>query len=61
MDISDSITKLWENYGQIVLGVGRRVIIAALIFIAGKIVINLSRRLTHRAVTGKMHADETFA
>ena len=52
---------LWDNYGRHILNIGRQVLFAVLIVIGGRIVIRLSRRLTHRAVTGKMHADENFA
>ena len=56
-----NISQLWENHSPVILGTGRKIIIAALIIVAGIIIIRLSRRLTRRAVTGKLHADETFA
>ena len=61
MELQNSIIKLWEKYGASVLSMGHRIIIAVVIIIGGNIVIRLSRRLTNRAVTGKLHADETFA
>jgi len=64
MDLSDfesKVTQLWDNYGPLVLGMGRRIIIAVLIIIGGRIVITLSRRLIKKAVTSKIHFDDTFA
>jgi small conductance mechanosensitive channel len=55
-----NIPRLWEQYGRHLMTLGRKLVIAALIIIFGNIVIRLSRRLTHKAVTGKLHADETF-
>jgi len=56
----DIIAELWEKDGYLILGFIRRVVIALLIIIGGKIVIRISKRLTDRAVTGKLHADESF-
>jgi small conductance mechanosensitive channel len=61
MDLNDNVFRLWEKYGPIVLGMGRKILIAVLVVIGGKIVISLSRRLTEKAVTGKLRADETIA
>ena len=58
--IQSSISRLWERYGQDVLGLGRKVIIAVLIIIAGRIVIAVFRRLTRRDIAGKINADETI-
>ena len=51
---------LWEKYSDDVVRLGRSLIVTALIIVCGFIVIRISRRLTHRAVTGKLQADETF-
>jgi len=56
----DIITELWEKDGQLILGFLRRVIIALLIMVGGKIVIGISKKATNKAVTGKLHADESF-
>ena len=61
MEAHTYIIKFWENYGTTILTFGRRTIIALLIVIGGRLLISLSRRLTQKAVTGKLHADETFA
>ena len=61
MEFHRIIVSFWDKYGQFVLGLGRRLIIAVLIIIAGKIAISLSRRLIQKAVTGKLHADETLS
>jgi len=53
--------QLWEKYRAAILGVSRKLIITTLIIIGGVFIVYLSRRLAHRAVTGKLHADETFA
>ena len=58
--LQGSILQLWEKYSQSVLGLGRRIIIAVLIIITGRIVIFVARRLMRRAVTGKFHIDDTF-
>ena len=55
------LAQLWDKYDHLVFGMGRRIIYAALIVIGGKIVIQISRRLIQRAVTGKIKADETLA
>ena len=47
-------------YSQNILGLGRSLILAILIIIGGKVVVSLSRRLTQRAVSGKLKADETL-
>lgn len=56
----DIFINLWENHGQVILDLGRRVIIALLIAIGGKIVIHISERLSNRALKRKIHADESF-
>ena len=61
MNLPINLTALWEKYSPNVLDLGRKIIIAILIIIAGRIVIRLSRRLTHKAITGKLKADETLA
>ena len=55
------IPQLWVKYGPALLGMGRKLIATALIIISGIIIIKISRKLTHKAVTGKLHADETLA
>ena len=55
------IAELWATYGQNILDIGRKIIIAVLIIIGGRIVILLSRNLAQKAVTGKLKADETLA
>ena len=52
---------LWEKYSPAILDAGRKFLITALIIVGGIIIIRISRRLTHKAVTGKIHADETLA
>jgi len=64
MDLNEfdtTVTRIWENYGPLVLNMGRRIIIAILIIIGGRIVITVSRRLLNKAVSGAIHFDETFA
>ncbi|MDR0473042.1 MAG: hypothetical protein LBH43_05175, partial [Treponema sp.] len=60
MDIQTTLTGLWEKYGQDLLGFGRKLLIAALIIIAGKIIIHLTRRRTDRAGKSKFNADATL-
>ena len=54
------IAQLWETHSPGILDMGKKVIIAVLIIIVGRIVILLSRNLTQKAVTGKLKADETL-
>jgi small conductance mechanosensitive channel len=61
MELHTILIELWEKYGRDVLSLSRRLIIAALIIIAGKIVIGISRRLTSKASLGKIKTDETLA
>ena len=60
-DITGIFTQLWDNYGRAVLEMGQRIIIAVLIFAAGKIVITLSKQLIQKAVSARHYIDETFA
>jgi small conductance mechanosensitive channel len=55
------IAQLWETHSQNILDIGRKLLIAVLIIIGGRIIILLSRSLTQKAVTGKLKADETLA
>jgi small conductance mechanosensitive channel len=55
------IAQLWAKYSQIILDIGRKLLIAVLIIVGGRIVISLSRNLAQKAVTGKLKADETLA
>ena len=61
MELQDIIINFWEKYSEAILDAGRQVLITLIIIFAGIFVIRVSRRLIHRAVTGKLHADETFA
>jgi len=61
MEMENEISLFWVKYGALVVSLGRKLIIAVLIIIAGVIIIRLSRRLTQRAVKGKLHADENLA
>jgi small conductance mechanosensitive channel len=60
MEIQSIISRLWEEHNNKILDFGIRLLIAILIIFAGKIVIRISTRLTNRAVTGKLNADETL-
>jgi small conductance mechanosensitive channel len=55
------IAQLWAKYSQIILDIGRKLIIAVLIIVGGRIIISLSKNLAQKAVTGKLKADETLA
>jgi len=55
-----NIAELWGTYSQNILDAGRKVIIAMLIIIGGKIIISFAKTLTQKAVTGKLKADETL-
>ena len=60
-NIGNHIIQLWDNYGHDVMDIARKLIIAILIIIAGRIIISLSRQLIHKAVTGKFKFDEAIA
>jgi small conductance mechanosensitive channel len=55
------IAQLWETHSQTIIDIGRKLIIAVLIIIGGRIVIVLSKNLAQKAVTGKLKADEALA
>ena len=59
-ELGDFIIDLWENHRPFVFDTGRKIIIAVLIIIVGKIILSLSRHLISRAISGKFHLDETF-
>ena len=60
MEIGSGVAQLWEEYSQTLLNMGRRIGIAILIVVAGKIVITVSKRLTRKAVVERIKADETL-
>ena len=60
MELQEQAIQMWDKYSPVVLTMGRKVLIALLIIIGGKILIQVSKRLAHKAVSGKAHADETF-
>ena len=60
MDVQGFIVQLWETHGHDVIEFGRRIVLVALIIIAGVIVIRISRRLTGKATVKKLKADETL-
>jgi small conductance mechanosensitive channel len=59
--VNINIAELWATYSHNILDIGRKLIIAVLIIIGGRVVILLSRNLAQKAVTGKLKADETLA
>jgi small conductance mechanosensitive channel len=52
---------LWLRHSPLVLGIGRRLFVAALIVIAGRIVILGAGKFIRRLSTGKLKFDETLA
>jgi small conductance mechanosensitive channel len=56
-----NIARFWENYGQDLLDIGRRLIIIIMIIAGGKTIITISRRLTQKAVSGKLKLDENLS
>ena len=59
--IVNSIVTFWENNRPFFFEMGRKLIIAVLIIAAGRIIIVVTRKLTEKAVSGKLHFDETLA
>ena len=61
MKIENAIVWVWEKYGGDILILGQRLVAVALILVAGKITIRLSRRLGNRKATGKIKPDQTLS
>ena len=59
-DFGSTLAGFWENQGEAIIALGRRLIISVLIIIGGRIIINFFRRLMNRALKGKLKADDTF-
>jgi small conductance mechanosensitive channel len=55
------ILELWATHSDAILGFGRKLLIAVLIFVLRWVLIRLGERLIHRATTGKLQFDETLA
>jgi small conductance mechanosensitive channel len=55
------ILELWAYHSDTILGLGRKVLIAALILVLRWMLMRLGERLIHRATTGKLQFDETLA
>ena len=60
-DIGSTLTAFWENYGVLIIVLGRRILVSGLIIIGGRILIRFFHRLTNRALRGKLKGDETFS
>ena len=61
ISVDETIVQLWTKYGQTILGMGRKLIIALLIIVGGRIIVSLSKQIIQKAVTGKIKFDETIA
>jgi small conductance mechanosensitive channel len=59
--MNELIIDFWEKHSAVILDMGRRILIAILIFIGGRLVIFLGRRIISKASTSKMKLDETIA
>ncbi|GHU66927.1 mechanosensitive ion channel protein [Spirochaetia bacterium] len=55
------ILELWANHSDAILGFGRKLLIAAIIFALRWVLIRLGERIIHKAATGKLRFDETLA
>jgi len=61
MEFESTFAQLWDKYSVTVLTLGRKLLVSLVIVIGGMIVVKLSRRITNRAINGKLKADETLA
>jgi small conductance mechanosensitive channel len=61
VNLGVDVAQFWEAFGKNFTEIGRRVIIATLVIVGGRIVISISRNLTQKAVTGKLKLDENLA
>ena len=59
--MQNKLINFWYYNRETILAGGKRLLITAIIIATGIFLIKISRRLINRAVTGKLHADETFA
>jgi small conductance mechanosensitive channel len=59
--MKEMLMELWFRHSPLVLGIGRRLLIAALIVIAGRIVILGAGQFIRRLSSGKLKFDETLA
>jgi small conductance mechanosensitive channel len=57
----EMILELWAAHSDTILGLGRKLLIAAIIIVLRWMLIRLGERLIHRATTGKLQFDETLA
>ena len=55
------VLDFWGKYSTVILDMGRRILIAILIFIGGRLVIFLGSRIISKASTSKLKLDETIA
>ena len=58
-EIGDALIRFLNTHGYLILDMIRKIIITILIIIGGKILLSLSRHLINKAITGKLHLDET--
>jgi small conductance mechanosensitive channel len=59
--MKELILELWAKHSGLVLGMGRRVLVAGIILVAGRLVILAVGKLIRRASAGKIKLDETLA
>jgi small conductance mechanosensitive channel len=59
--MKEMLMELWLRHSPLILGIGRRILVAALIVIGGRIVILAAKKFIHRLSSGKLKFDETLA
>ena len=57
----ERLLDFWGNHSTAILDIGRRVLIALVIVVGGKLVVNLGSRIISRATSSKIKLDETIA
>jgi small conductance mechanosensitive channel len=60
-DMREMAMELWYSHKELVLGLGRRVLVAVLIVIAGRVVVLVAGKLIRRVGRKKLKIDETLA
>jgi small conductance mechanosensitive channel len=59
--MNGQLAELWNSHSSDLFNLGKNIIIALLIIIAGKIIIGIARKVISRAVTGALKLDKNLA
>jgi small conductance mechanosensitive channel len=59
--MNEQLTELWDRHSSAVFNLGKNIIIALLIIIAGRIIIRIARKVINRTVDGSLKLDKNLA